>query len=261
MIKAIFCDLDRTLLDDLKKVSKKNELMIKKAKEQGVKFFVDSGRLPYNFKGIDSVIDLDNFVSCNGSLIRLNGEYVRNETLDKVEALKLIEEGKKLRVLVRIFCIDDVYSLEKISTISKFGFFSKSVDEEALNKIVEEKDIYKVCFFSKEHKKLEQIQKYAESNLVKTKSVFSASCFLENHSFNVSKGEAIERICELSNYSKDEILCIGDNENDLSMFDKGFHGACPSNAILEVKEKCEYISCFNNNKSAVGDIIEHYLSL
>ena len=261
MIKAIFCDLDRTLLDDLRKVSKKNELMIKKAKEKGIKFFVDSGRLPYNFKDLGGAIDLDNFVSGNGSLIKLDGEYVRREALDKDEAFKLIEQGQKFGVIVRVFCIDDVYSLEKITTFNKFGFFSKSADEEKLRNIVENEDVYKICYFSKEREKLERLQEYIKNNLTKTKSVFSASFFLENHSINISKGEAIEKICELSNYSKDEILCIGDNENDLSMFDNGFHGACPSNAILEVKEKCEYVSHFNNNKSAVSDIIGHYLSL
>ena len=261
MIKAIFCDLDKTLLDDFKKVPKKNELMINKAKEKGVKFFIDTGRLPNNFKELDCVIDLDNFVSCNGSLIKLNGEYVRKEALDKDEVFKLIEQGKKFNVETRVFCIDNVFSLGKDTLFNGIALFCKSVNEEKLRTIVENEDIYKVCFLSMEHEKLKRIQEYIKNNLTKAKSVFSTSVFLENHSLNVSKGGAIERICELSNYSKDEILCIGDNENDLSMFDKGFHGACPSNAILEIKEKSEYVSPFSNNKSAVGDIIEHFLSL
>lgn len=260
MIRAIFCDLDRTLLDDLRQVSKKNYLIINKAKEKGIKFFVDSGRLPYNFTNLDGVVDLDNFVSCNGSLIKVDGKYIREEVLDKSDVFKLVEKGKELGVIVRVFCIDDVYSLEKITTFNKFGFFSKSADEEMINKIINEQNIYKVCFFSKEREKLEEIQKYIKDNLTKTKSVFSAPFFLENHSYNVSKGEAIERICEVSNYLKDEILCIGDNENDMSMFDRGFHSACPKNAIEEVKEKCEYVSPFDNNKSAVGDIVEYFLN-
>ena len=38
--------------------------------------------------------------------------------------------------------------------------------------------------------------------------------------FGSSKGDMIDRLCGLLNLGKDEIMCVGDGANDISMFRK-----------------------------------------
>ena len=73
------------------------------------------------------------------------------------------------------------------------------------------------------------------------------------------KGEALEKICQLSGCTIDECLAIGDNGNDLDMLKVAGISACPSNAVDYIKEVVDYISPVHCKDGAVGEIIEHFV--
>ena len=254
MLKLIFSDLDDTLLNNKKAVSDETMSFIKELK--GIRFIVNSGRLPYNMESIKQYIDISNMVCGNGAYIILDGKLIYSCYLDKKDTYDLLSYGYSRGYLPRLYLDSGLYitNNSNMPTSVKINVVTK--DE--LYELLEKEKVYKIAFsdYNKDH--LEDVRQFI-SNMNNMVCEYSNYLFLECHHKNTSKGNAIEIVSKLLNVKPDEILAIGDNENDLSMFNRGYHGACPSNANDKVKSAVEYVSSFDCNHDAMIDIIKHFL--
>ena len=61
------------------------------------------------------------------------------------------------------------------------------------------------------------------------------------------------------NMTLEDVVAIGDNYNDLPMLEIAGVGCAVNNALAAIKEKCSFVSEFNNNESAVADVIERFV--
>ncbi len=61
------------------------------------------------------------------------------------------------------------------------------------------------------------------------------------------------------NCTDEEVAYIGDDLIDLPLLHKAGFSACPPNAILEIKEKADYITTQPGGKGAVREVIEFIL--
>jgi len=60
-----------------------------------------------------------------------------------------------------------------------------------------------------------------------------------------NKGQGIQALKKLLNITSDQILCFGDGNNDLTMFDESKYGIAMGNAIEALKKKACYITKTN----------------
>ena len=74
-------------------------------------------------------------------------------------------------------------------------------------------------------------------------------------SSKVSKGNAVKKICEYLKLEKDEIIVIGDGENDLSMFEETPNSVAMRNGIQIVKQKAKEIT-LSNDEDGVAKVLE-----
>ncbi|MBM6838993.1 HAD-IIB family hydrolase, partial [Clostridium saudiense] len=63
----------------------------------------------------------------------------------------------------------------------------------------------------------------------------------------VSKGNSVKVLSEKYGIKREELICIGDNENDISMIKYAGLGIAMANAIDEVKSAAQYITDSNKN--------------
>ena len=254
MLKLIFSDLDDTLLDSKKTVSDETINFIKDLKD--THFIVNSGRLPYNMELIKQYIDLSNMVCGNGAYIILDGKLIYSCCLDKKDAYELLDYAYSKGYSPRLYLDSGLYITEesKMRTAVKVNMVTKT----KLFDLLKNENAYKIAFYDRNVENLEDIKCYVDSieNII---CEYSDSDFLECHHKDTSKGNAIEIVSKLLNVKPDEILAIGDNENDLSMFNRGYHSACPSNACDKVKSIVEYVSPLDCNHESMVDIIKHFL--
>ena len=254
MLKLIFSDLDDTLLDSKKTVSDETINFIKDLKD--TRFIVNSGRLPYNMELIKQYIDLSNMVCGNGAYIILDGKLIYSCCLDKKDAYELLDYAYSKGYSPRLYLDSGLYITEesKMLTAVKVNMVTKT----KLFDLLKNENAYKIAFYDRNVENLEDIKYFVDSieNII---CEYSDSDFLECHHKDTSKGNAIEIVSKLLNVKPDEILAIGDNENDLSMFNRGYHSACPSIANDKVKSAVEYVSPFDCNHDAMIDIIKHFL--
>ncbi len=257
MLKLVFLDLDNTLLNSQKTVSFKTAAMIKELSQKGIKFIINTGRLPYNVEYLSEFVDTSNLVCGNGSYIRIDNKLVYDRPCVKDDVYKIIDYSKRINVPPHVFFVDGVYSFVEVPTLPTFKVGVLS-EKDLLDKISKE-NVYKVCFINEDPNVLNNITNYVHSNLYNSMAELSNPHFLESHHKDACKGNGIDKVCEILNIKKDEVLAIGDNENDLSMFNRGYHSACPINGSDSVKNVVEYISKYDCDNDAIVDIVKHFM--
>lgn len=255
MLKLIFSDLDGTLLNSVKTVDKKTIECIKNL--NGTRFIINTGRLPYNVEELRPYVDLSNMVCGNGAYIKIDNKVVYNCFTDKNEAYALLDYAYSHDLVPRVFMESNYYitSTPNLLTFVKPAVVSK--DE--LYELLKKEEVYKIGFMEDDLNTLRAIEEFIKVNNKNMVCEYSTPRFLECHHIDASKGKAIDVVSNLLNIPKSEVLAVGDNENDLSMFDRGYHSACPSNASDNVKKTVEYISHLDCDHDSMVDIIEHFM--
>lgn len=254
MLKLIFSDLDNTLLNSNKTISDDTLNFLKDLND--IRFIVNTGRLPYNMEPIKQYIDLSNVVCGNGAYIVLDGKLIYSCCLDKKDVYDLLDYGYSKGYSPRLYLDSGLYITEesRMLTTVKVNMLTK----DKLYDLLKVENIYKIAFYDDNADNLEDINIFTNTikNIV---CDYSDSDFLECHHKDSSKGNAIDIVAKLLNVKANEILAIGDNENDLSMFNRSYHSACPSNACDKVKRVVEYVSPLDCNHDSMVDIIKQFL--
>lgn len=76
-----------------------------------------------------------------------------------------------------------------------------------------------------------------------------------------NKGNAVKKLLEILNIKKEETIAIGDDINDLSMFEQVGYKVAVSNAIDIVKEKTDEITLSNDEDGVavfLNKLLEDY---
>ena len=75
---------------------------------------------------------------------------------------------------------------------------------------------------------------------------------------NANKWEAIEFLIKQLGIEKNEVMCIGDNMNDLKMIKNSGLGIAMKNSAIEKRNIADYIT-EDNNSDGVGKAIYKYI--
>ena len=135
----------------------------------------------------------------------------------------------------------------------------------------EEKDLYKVLdlepikmIIMAEPDKITALnEKYQNIYKDDMQIVVSKPSYLEFTHIDATKGRAVEKLSSILGIKQDEIICIGDSYNDISMIQYAALGVAMANSPQAVKEKADYISKTNDedgvaaviNKFILGEVI------
>lgn len=86
-----------------------------------------------------------------------------------------------------------------------------------------------------------------------------SSNYVELFSEDATKGNALKALAKHLNINIDDIACIGDSENDLSMFEVAGKAFAMGNAIDSLKDKALYVLKSNNEDGIAQAIYDHLL--
>ena len=82
--------------------------------------------------------------------------------------------------------------------------------------------------------------------------------YVEVFAKGASKGTALSALAAHLGIRKEEIACIGDGENDLSMFNAAGLKIAMGNSVPELKEKADFVT-ESNNRNGVAEAVERYI--
>ena len=78
---------------------------------------------------------------------------------------------------------------------------------------------------------------------------------------NTSKGLAVEKLSNLLNISRNNIVSFGNDYNDISMFNISADGCAVSNSDLSLKQIATKIILSNDEDGVANYILDNYLNM
>lgn len=269
MYKLVAIDLDGTLVTDNKELTSKTVETIKKASEKGVKIMISSGRAFYRLEKFIDELGLrkeNQCTSCfNGGMIveNITKKMLYSKSLEAEEVKELIQLGKTLELPIMIYT-KDVHCVEKIPDVVQKniknlkGMNLKKVCFDEMNFNEEANYIYKVCFIDKPEKIIEKRKEIPKEFFKKYEITSSVPEYLEIVKKGITKSEAIKFIMKLYDIKQEEVMAIGDGENDIEMLSFAGLGIAMENAKDDVKKFADDVTT-SNNDDGVANAIEKYI--
>lgn len=269
MIKLICLDIDGTLIRTDHTVSKRNIEAIKKATQKGVYVTIASGRM------FPSASFFGEEIGINAPIITMNGAYVKDpKTLEEISKVNLKEEEIKVIIDVldkyqlypNFYNKDTMYvtgNLERYEEMNKVipiarRFKVKPLDKDKywyLDMLKDNKnEIFKGITFPKNLDKKEEIKKEILSKI----DISIVESHISNYEFNskkATKGNAVLSLANFLNIKNDEIMTVGDSENDLSMIKAVENSVAMGNASELIKRNAKHLT-LSNDEDGVAHIIE-----
>ena len=266
--KIIFIDIDGTLVNDEKQVSKRTINTIKKLKEKGIITVLTSGR-PYG--------SIENYsIQCNALpyLIGSNGAITRNIEKDEYIFIKNIEKQKVLEIL-KIIRKNNLYTTITVSgniitDTQKYGLIPENRPEiietdsleNYINKI--ERPIIKFSIVDEDKEKLVNIRKELLDKFDitmtpvdimgltqkqrKVKNGYISNPYITDiMAPNTTKADAIRNLSKYLKIDLSQTIAIGDGTNDIEMFETVGYKIAMKNAVKELYERADIITKTNND--------------
>ncbi|MGL4774305.1 MAG: Cof-type HAD-IIB family hydrolase [Clostridium sp.] len=272
--KMICIDMDGTLLSSTKGITKRSKNAIKEAHELGVKVVVTTGRLFSNAAFYSHILGVETpVIAANGAVIReLKKEEVIYECpLSYENSIDLLDLIDKYNIVAHFHTSDTIIANSYISYLAGKRVMGNTHHPDYKTKVIRvsgrkkweetlrkyDGDILKCILFSFNSKKISSFRAELKNNnnLV---TFGGGRRSLEINSANVSKGNAVRELAKRLNINKEEIICIGDNENDVSMIEFAGLGVAMGNGIDAVKKKAKYITD-TNDQDGVAKVIEKFI--
>lgn len=225
-MRILASDLDGTLVE-FDHISEENLNGIKSLKDAGHKFIISTGRTYSAVTGlIDKYnIDYDYLVLCNGGqIINSKNEIVYDEWINKEVSRKIVEEYcENENFLMYVDNSEQTYLINnhKVdpSIIDKIlNMFGKRVELIELDKVNEKYKIMAIFSIEKDFEKAEVMKNEIVEKYGDYVQAYRNQFFVDVVPKGCSKGEALLRVLELENISKDNLYVVGDSFNDISMF-------------------------------------------
>ncbi len=267
--KAIFLDLDGTLLTDDKKVPEVNRTAIKKMLAEGNSVVIATGR-PLS----SAVIQAERLgltepgcylIAFNGGILYDTAErkeiFRATLSLDLVQ--RVFDEANRrgihiqtyrgAKVIVEPRCEDREIELYCSRILVEYEVIEdiRQLDEEPVKMlIIDLTDKAPLVEF------MQWISSWAGDRI---DSFFSNDEYVEIVPKGMNKGNAIRKMAELLDIPVENTIAAGDAANDISMLKAAGLGCAMKNAADEVKLAADYITENDNNSGGVAEIINRFV--
>lgn len=263
--KLIAIDMDGTLLNSNKEISDRTIQAITKAKNKGINVVLATGRILSSAQIYADRLNLNSHIlACNGAIICDGDKNVVHSVPMGLEAVeKVISLGEKYKTYFHFYNEKSLYSNQYVQEVvdyyserdQKIDFnIFKDYNEIAMDK---ELNIYKFLFIDNDLDKLSILR--SELDQVEDLGITKSwSNNIEVMNKDVSKGLGLKHLCNLLNISSQQVIAIGDNENDISMIDFAGLGVAMGNGSDIVKSRANYITS-TNDEDGVANVIEKFI--
>lgn len=288
MYKLIAIDIDGTLLNSYGEITDKNKEAIKYALNKGVNVILASGRDPQTMKKISQELGIENFlIAGNGASvydIKLEKNIYENY-LELEKALKIIKICKENSIFFSVYTTNGIvtesieYNIKVFNNENSFRPNKKRTTIEIVKDIysyVQEKrpnilkiiicDENKIIFNNimgkmKNVREVEILEvEHMSKKIIRigTQEYPIEYFYTEVTNKNANKWEAIRFLIKKLNIEENEVICIGDNMNDLKMIKNAGVGIAMKNSAIEKQNIADYVT-EDNNSDGVGNAIYKYI--
>jgi Cof subfamily protein (haloacid dehalogenase superfamily) len=273
--KAIFLDMDGTILNHYNKVSIHTKEIIDRMRSKGFFVFIATGRA---FDEIEGVVpegfEVDGYITSNGMAGYVGKEAVFEHSLSRELVEKIIEKARANKVYYELF----PYGMDRITLKQDQAYVENEIREPkpedvGINEWLSRKQAIKEEIVWADEIKGEKFSKFyffartkehinewkEELDQLKVEIDFTTSISslhnVEVMVANVNKATGIKEMLEHFDLVGTEIMAIGDSNNDIPMLKFVSHAVAMKNAPDQIKEMVDDVTEFTCDE----DGVYHYL--
>lgn len=274
-IKAVFFDIDGTLVNDSRAVLKSTEKAIQSLKEEGIYVGLATGRGPAFVQPFMERYGFDFAVTFNGQYIFTQDRVLFTSPIDKKSLHQLIDYAHEHRKEIALGTKDGVFG----SRIMSFGMspisiwssrfvprkmartvsrgFNKVVskvvpqDQKHLYTIAQE-PIYQVLILSSPEETAKIEKEFPHLKFTRS-SPFAADVLNPG----ISKLEGIRIVGQEYGFDIDEVMAFGDSDNDLEMLSGVGLSIAMGNGTTSVKAIAKHTTT-SNDKDGIEKALQHF---
>jgi len=260
MGKYLFFDIDGTLIGPSKRVTKNTEEGIKKARANGHKTFLCTGRAPVSIMKSIRDIGFDGIISSAGGFVSIDGKYIFENFINQYVLSEVMLLFTNAKILFSLETKDALYQTPGVQdffekkqanilegNLELARFLEERRNEEVRLPISEfnilQTKVTKVCFIAEDKLAFYDCVKYLSEffNIVifskETDDFINGEIILKN----CTKGDAMKRAVAYLGGDMKDTIAFGDSMNDYEMLQVCNYGVAMKNACQELKASADNI--------------------
>ncbi|API88717.1 hypothetical protein BKP56_05180 [Marinilactibacillus sp. 15R] len=261
-VKLVAIDLDGTLVNSEGIVSNRNIETLRKVSQSEIIVVIATGRSPNSAKYI-----IEEILQIKGYYISLNGAFIGESYTSRPIQQTFISYNDVKETLIKVKQLG-------IGIVCNAGFnsilfnndkethplfnsaFVYSDLKECMKMIQNSYPINKLSI----HHADKDILKYMREfwNDIGLEATQSDKDYIEAMRKECSKGNSLKKLAKNFNIELEDVLCIGDQENDIEMIKSAGIGIAMENAIQKLKNSANYITSSNDN-DGVSKALEKFI--
>ncbi|MEQ7034142.1 Cof-type HAD-IIB family hydrolase [Enterococcus durans] len=275
MIKAIFFDIDGTLVNNQSKALESTKKAINYARKNGILCGVATGRSPIRIKEIIDELELDMYVVYNGQLVFTADRTIVDQPFDRTTLKKIVRFADKNH---RQIIFGGRYQLAGSTTMLLgqsllikriVSFLPKKFPVRLMKKGLQ---LFSPHRQKKRYETLEILNEpiyqcillSQESEQAKLEKYFPECSFQRSNAYTVdiipkggSKLSGIKIFAKEKGIEMSEIMAFGDHYNDIDMLKGVGIGVAMGNAQDEVKAAADFVTK-TNEKNGIYEGLKHF---
>lgn len=244
MIKLVATDIDGTIFIPETKFTDGVRECINKLCQKGVKVVLVTGRMHAAANLIAKELGLDTpVVSYQGGLIKQNENTLYERYLTTEQAEKIIDWAKTENIHINLYNDDILYSEKECYEIKRYcGNLHTEYRIKNFSEIEKTKVNKLLAIDYSNPDKINRLEKELPEIFPDLYIVKSTPYFLEFSNKEGSKYCAVKHLQKLWGLKDEEILTIGDQNNDIELLRAGGIKVAMGNATDELKSIADYVT-------------------
>lgn len=267
--KALFLDIDGTLVTDDKQIPPENGGALEKALEKGHCVVISTGRPLFSAVALARELGLTG----KGSyLIAFNGGILYDTYNNKVifklpvpmDCVRILfREAEKRGIHIQTYDSEKVV-VEKRCDDEDTKLYCRKIrmDYRVIDSIdnLEEEPVKLLAINTSDIKPLEDFKAWIEQNMGdRISAFFSNFQYLEIVCKGLNKGNALRQMAQVLGVPVKDTIAAGDQANDIDMIAAAGTGCAMANGTDEIKKVADYVTQRDNNHAGVAEIIERFV--
>lgn len=262
MYRLFASDMDGTLLNRYSKVAPATTAAVEAANKTGRIFTVVTGRSLFGMRQFAPALPLQHpFGIFNGAMIvDMSGKIYYEQPLTREDAAEILQLAHERTENVYLWVGQDMYGYridEKLQRYAAMSGVSPKIiesDEQIL-----EMPIAKILWHDTPANIASWLADLSKSLAGRVNVSTSAPDYIEFNHADVSKGLCLQRLGELMDVSREEIIAVGDETNDLPMIRYAGLGIAMKNATQAVLDEADEIAPWTCDEDGLAKLIGKYL--
>ena len=249
-MKALFFDLDDTLLNSENIISERNKKAIIQCKNQGMLIGYITVRSPRKMKLFLNELPCDCIANYNGAMIYADGNLIAQNNIPYSEAINFIEQvlQEAPNISISYYCEPYCFRGKKlINTVTNEILLGSMMT-------LSQSDFQRIRIVLNGYEQFD-FKQYASQSMRYQVSIHNTAIITSN---GATKENALKLLMNYYNITADSVISFGDDTNDIGMLMASGIGVAMGNALKEVKKVADYIT-LSNNDDGVAVYIEKFI--